>query len=135
MPLDGNISVDQMTASAKLLYLADFMETLSQEQVDLKTVHHSCGAAHCAWGWGEVIGLFPRPAVADEDDSIWANEMLSAEEGRSAILGLTFEQFRYCFGIGYQFRFLKRPYTPDDVARHLRETAATVSDDLPTGVA
>ncbi len=92
-------------------------------QVDLRSVHHSCGTAHCAWGWGEVIGLFPRSGEPEEDSG-WAAEMQSAEEGRSAILGLTDRQFRHCFGIGYQFRRLNRTYTPADVARHLRQTAA-----------
>ena len=75
-----------------------------------------------------MIGLFPRPenTAEDEDDAGWADEMSSAEEGRSNILGLTFEQFRYCFGMGYQFRALNRPYTPADVARHLRGTAAAL---------
>jgi hypothetical protein len=130
MPLDGNTSVDQMTAAAKLLHLADFMETLELEQVDLRTVHHPCGAAHCVWGWGEVIGLFPR-SDGSEDDSEWTNEMVSAEEGCSKILGLTYKQFRYCFGIGYQFRSLDRPYTPADVAHHLRDTAAELESDSP----
>ena len=128
MPRDGNIPVEQMTAAAKLLHLADFMETLELAQVDLRTVHHRCGAAHCAWGWGEVIGLFPR-SDGDEDDSEWTNEMLSAEQGCSKILGLSYQQFRHCFGIGYQFRLLNRPYTPADVARHLRHTAAALEQD------
>jgi hypothetical protein len=123
MPLDGKMPSDQMTAAAKLRQLADFLETLDTTQVDLRSVHHACGAAHCAWGWGEVIGVFSRTG-GTEDDSGWTAEMLSAEEGRSDILGLTDKQFRYCFGIGYQFRNLKRAYTPSDVARHLRETAA-----------
>ncbi len=129
MPLDGIFSVDQMTAAMKLRSLADFMETLEAGQVDLRTVHHPCGAAHCAWGWGEMIGLFPRPENIAEDDAGWADEMSSAEEGRSNILGLTFEQFRYCFGMGYQFRTLDRPYTPADVARHLRRTATAIEAD------
>jgi hypothetical protein len=123
MPLDGTTTIAEMTTSEKLRYLAEFMETLTLEQVDLKTVHHACGAAHCAWGWGEVIGLFPPAGDSDEDDTVWAEEMLSAKEGRSVILGLTDEQFRFCFGMGYQFRFLNRPYTPEDVARNLRDTA------------
>jgi len=123
MPLDGTTTIAEMTTSEKLRYLAEFMETLTLEQVDLKTVHHACGAAHCAWGWGEVIGLFPPAGDSDEDDAVWAEEMLSAKEGRSVILGLTDEQFRFCFGMGYQFRFLNRPYTPEDVARNLRDTA------------
>ncbi|MFT6582489.1 MAG: hypothetical protein ACKVKG_06925 [Alphaproteobacteria bacterium] len=123
MPLDGNTAIAQMTACEKLRHLAEFMETLTLDQVDLKTVHHACGAAHCAWGWGEVIGLFPPAADSDEDDMVWAEEMESAKEGRSAILGLSDEQFRFCFGMGYQFRFLNRPYTPEDVARNLRDTA------------
>ncbi|NKB55741.1 MAG: hypothetical protein GKS00_05335 [Alphaproteobacteria bacterium] len=128
MPRDGNIPVSQMTAAAKLLYLADFLETLEFGQVDMKTVHHACGTAHCAWGWGEEIGLFPQRDDTDgEDDAGWAQEMSSAEDGRSDILGLTDKQFRYCFGIGYQFRFLGHPYTPSDVARHLRETAAELA--------
>ena len=94
MPLDGKIPADQMTAAAKLLHLADFMATLENGQVDLRTVHHACGAAHCAWGWGEVIGLFPRSG-GPEDDSEWTSEMLSAEAGRSEILGLTYQQFRH----------------------------------------
>lgn len=128
MPLDGNIVADQMTATAKLLHLAEFMETLEVDQVDLRTVHHSCGAVHCAWGWGETIGLFPRPG-GDEDDAGWSEEMLSAEDGCSKILGLTYRQFRHCFGIGYQFRTLDRPYTPADVARHLRDTAAELGQE------
>ena len=122
MPLDGTIPANQVTAKAKLLLLADFMETLDVGQVDLRTVHHPCGAAHCAWGWGEVIGLFPQSSGI-EDDSEWADELLSAEVGCSKILGLTHQQFRHCFGIGYQFRSLGRPYLPADVARHLRQTA------------
>lgn len=125
MPLDGKTPTDQMAAAAKLLHLAEVMETLAVEQVDLRTVHHPCGAVHCAWGWGEVTGLFPRPD-GDEDDAGWAEEMLSAEDGCSKILGLSYQQFRYCFGIGYQFRSLDRPYTPADVARHLRDTAAAL---------
>ncbi len=133
MPLDGHVRADQMTAAVKLLHLADFMETLELGQVDLRTVHHSCGAVHCAWGWGEIIGLFPRSG-GNEDDSEWTDEMSSAEQGRSKILGLTYKQFRYCFGIGYQFRSLDRPYTPADVARHLRQTAAELANDgSPSG--
>ena len=125
MPRDGNIPTAQMTATAKLHHLADFMETLEHGQLDLRTVHHACGAAHCAWGWGETIGLFPlSTGEGEEDDAGWSREMLSAEEGCSAILGLTDKQFRACFGIGYQFRFLDRPYTPADVAQNLRQTAA-----------
>ncbi len=127
MPRDGNIPVEQMTAAAKLLHLAEFMETLEGGQLDLRSVHHSCGTAHCAWGWGEVIGLFPSSG-GDEDDAVWADEMLSAKDGRSRLLGLTDAQFRQCFGMGYQFRFLGRPYTPADVARNLRETAAALQD-------
>lgn len=130
MPLDGNIAADHMTAAAKLSHLAEYMETLETEQLDLRTVHHACGAAHCAWGWGEVIGLFPR-SHGDEDDTEWTREMESAQEGRSHILGLTYDQFRHCFGIGYQFRTLGRPYTPSDVARHLRETAAELTESQP----
>ena len=129
MPLDGNVPVHQMTAAVKLFRLADFMETLEQGQVDLRTVHHPCGASHCAWGWGELIGLFPR-SDGTEDDSEWTSEMLSADEGCSKILGLSYQQFRYCFGMGYQFRFLYRPYTPADVARHLRHTAAELENGV-----
>ena len=128
MPRDGHVQADQMTAPAKLLHLADYMETLELGQVDLRTVHHSCGTVHCAWGWGETIGLFPRSGGI-EDDSEWTNEMMSAEQGHSKILGLTYKQFRYCFGIGYQFRSLDRPYTPADLARHLRHTAAEMEAD------
>lgn len=123
MPRDGLIQNDQAAAVLTLRRLADFMETLDDSQLDLRTVHHPCGAAHCAWGWGETIGLFPK-SEDDEDDSGWTREMLSAEEGHSDLLGLTDKQFRYCFGIGYQFRALGRPYTPADVADHLRQTAA-----------
>lgn len=129
MPRDGTISSDHMTVIEKLQYLADFMETLDEGQLDLRSVHHACGTAHCAWGWGEVIGLFPR-AEGDEDDAVWADEMLSAKEGRSALLGLTDAQFRQCFGMGYQFRFLGRPYTPADVAENLRETASALQDGV-----
>ena len=122
MPLDGSIPANHLTAKGKLLFLADLMETLDVGQVDLRTVHHPCGAAHCAWGWGEVIGLFPQSSGI-EDDSEWADELSSAEVGCSKILGLTHQQFRHCFGIGYQFRSLGRPYLPADVARHLRQTA------------
>ena len=122
MPLDGSVPANQVTAKAKLLLLANFMEMLDVGQVDLRTVHHPCGAAHCAWGWGEVIGLFPQSSGI-EGDSEWAEEMASAEMGCSKILGLTYQQFRHCFGIGYQFRSLGRPYLPADVARHLRQIA------------
>jgi hypothetical protein len=133
MPRDGETPVEQMTAAAKLLHLAEYMETLDEGQLDLRTVHHACGTAHCAWGWGETIGLFPKP-VGDEDDAIWADEMQSAkEDGRSLILGLTDEQFRQCFGMGYQFRFLGRPYTPTDVAQNLRETAAALDVEAVKG--
>ena len=125
MPRDGNIPIDRMSAAEKLRHLADFMETLELGQLDLRTVHHACGAVHCAWGWGETIGLFPRStSEGEEDDAAWTREMLSAEEGCSTILGLTDKQFRSCFGIGYQFRSLNRPYTPADVAQNLRQTAA-----------
>ncbi len=127
MPRDGVVPVDELTVAEKLRHLAEFMESLEVEQLDLRSVHHSCGTAHCAWGWGEVIGLFPR-ANGDEDDAVWADEMLSAKEGRSILLGLTDAQFRQCFGMGYQFRFLGRPYTPTDVARNLRETATALQD-------
>lgn len=130
MPLDGNTPIDQISAAAKLRHLADFMETLENEQLDLRTVHHHCRAAHCVWGWGETIGVFPRPAgEAGDDDFRWTSEMLSAEEGCSILLGLNEKQFRYCFGIGYQFRSLDRPYTPADVARHLRQTAAELETE------
>ena len=131
MPRDGNLPMDRMTAAAKLLHLADFMDTLEPGLLDLRTVHHPCGSAHCAWGWGETIGLFPG-SVGDreEDDSVWEYERISAEQGCSAILGLDDRQFRHCFGIGYQFRKLGRPYTPADVARHLRETAAALENAL-----
>ncbi len=139
MPMDrpADLSIDHMTAAEKLLHLADYMETLELRQLDLRTVHHRCGAAHCAWGWGETIGLFLRSTgekdcgeEGDEDDAGWTREMLSAEDGGSTILGLTDKQFRTCFGIGYQFRFLNRPYTPADVARHLRQTAAELGTDI-----
>lgn len=130
MPRDGDIPADRMTAAEKLLFLAEFMDTLEPDLLDLRTVHHPCGTAHCAWGWGETIGLFPK-STASEDDSVWEAEMLSAAQGRSAILGLDEKQFRHCFGIGYQFRRLDRPYTPSDVARHLRETASVLEHPAP----
>ena len=128
MPRDGDARPDQMTAVEKLRGLAEFMVDLNADLLDLRTVHHSCGTAHCAWGWGEVIGMFPRSA-GDEDDSVWAAEMQSAKEGRSHVLGLTDAQFRHCFGMGYQFRKLGRPYTPADVARHMRETARELNGE------
>ena len=132
MPRDGNSASDEMTAAAKLRHLAEFMDTLELDQLDLRTVHHACGAAHCAWGWGETIGLFPRSLGAGEgDDAGWTREMESAEQGRSEILGLSDKQFRACFGIGYQFRFLGRPYTPPDVAHNLRHTAAELEVGAP----
>jgi hypothetical protein len=132
MPRDGSNISDHLTAAATLRELADFMETLDSDQLDLRTVHHACGAAHCAWGWGETIGLFPRVAdQGEEDDAGWTREMESAEEGRSALLGLTEKQFRTCFGIGYQFRRLGRPYTPADVAANLRLTATELETENP----
>ena len=128
MPKDGAITTDQMTAAAKLRALAEFMDDLDGDLLDLRTVHHACGTAHCAWGWGEVIGLFPKSEGA-EADSVWALEWDSAQDGQSHILGLTDAQFRHCFGMGYQFRKLGRPYTPADVARHLRETADQLESD------
>jgi hypothetical protein len=131
MPRDGNSAADQMTAAAKLRHLAEVMETLDVGQLDLRTVHHACGAAHCAWGWGETIGLFSKSVDdSEEDDAGWAREMESAEEGCSKILGLTEKQFRTCFGIGYQFRHLGRPYTPEDVAQNLRQTATELEEDI-----
>ena len=85
LPIDrpANLPIDRMTAAEKLLHLADFMETLELAQLDLRTVHHPCGAAHCAWGWGETIGLFPPSTgekdgeeEGDEDDAGWTREML-----------------------------------------------------------
>ena len=130
MPFDGKIDLTRMTAAEKLRHLADFMDTLEPDRLDLRTVHHPCGSAHCAWGWGETIGLFPKSA-AGEDDSVWEAEMLSAGQGRSMLLGLDEKQFRHCFGIGYQFRRLGRRYTPSDVARHLRETASVLETASP----
>ena len=60
MPKDGSIIIDQLSATTKLRTLADFMTDLDADLLDLRTVHHACGTAHCAWGWGEVIGLFPK---------------------------------------------------------------------------
>ena len=60
MPKDGTLTSDKMTAVAKLNALAEFMDDLDGDFLDLRTVHHACGTAHCAWGWGEVIGLFPK---------------------------------------------------------------------------
>lgn len=127
MPRDGSTPAEQ-TAAAKLLELAEFMDDLDGDLLDLRTVHHACGTAHCAWGWGEVIGLLPK-SDDDEADSVWAAELDSAQEGHSQLLGLDDVQFRRCFGMGYQFRKLGRPYTPADVARNLRETAAELSVD------
>ena len=127
MPRDGT-KPEERTAAAKLLELAEFMDDLDGDLLDLRTVHHACGTAHCAWGWGEVIGLFPKSGD-DEADSVWAAELDSAQEGHSQLLGLDDAQFRRCFGMGYQFRKLGRPYTPADVARNLRETAAELSAD------
>ena len=124
MPRDGTIEAEQ-TAAEKLLELAEFMDDLDSDLLDLRTVHHACGTAHCAWGWGEGIGLFPKSQGADED-SVWAAEWESAQDGCSRILGLSEAQFRHCFGMGYQFRKLGRPYTPADVARHLRDTASAL---------
>ena len=123
MPKDGSIIIDQLSAATKLRTLADFMTDLDADLLDLRTVHHACGTAHCAWGWGEVIGLFPKSNDGDEE-AVWAQEMESAAKGCSTILGLNDAQFRHCFGMGYQFRNLGREYKPDDVARHLRETAS-----------
>lgn len=123
MPFDGKARPDP---AETLLALADIMETLAADALDMRSVHHACGSAHCAWGWGEIVGLFPRPAAGEEDDAVWTREMETAQQGCSALLGLSEKQFRHCFGIGYQFRTLGRPYTPADVARHLRETAAAL---------
>ena len=123
MPKDGTLTSDKMTAVAKLNALAEFMDDRDGDFLDLRTVHHACGTAHCAWGWGEVIGLFPK-SEGMEVDSVWAAEWDSAQNGHSYILGLTEGQFRHCFGMGYQFRKLGRPYSPADVARHLRETVS-----------
>lgn len=123
MPRDGTTPPEIRMARAKLLELAEFMDDLGKDFLDLRTVHHACGTAHCAWGWGEVIGLFPK-SEDEEADSVWTAEMESAQEGHSHLLGLDDIQFRHCFGMGYQFRKLERPYTPADVARNLRATAS-----------
>lgn len=127
MPRDGTTPPEIRTTSAKLLELAEFMDDLDNDLLDLRTVHHACGTAHCAWGWGEVIGLFPK-SEDEEADSVWAAEMESAQDGHSHLLGLDDTQFRHCFGMGYQFRKLGRPYTPADVARSLRETVAELGN-------
>jgi hypothetical protein len=127
MPRDATTLPEIRTARAKLIELAEFMDELDNDLLDLRTVHHACGTAHCAWGWGEVIGLFPK-SEDEEADSVWAAEMESAQEGLSRLLGLNDTQFRRCFGMGYQFRKLGRPYTPADVARNLRATAAELSN-------
>ena len=46
MPFNRKIPATNMTAAAKLLYLAEFLETLELVQVDLRTVHHACGTVH-----------------------------------------------------------------------------------------
>ena len=86
MPLDGNVADDRRTAAEKLRLLAEFMETLAPDQLDLRTVHHSCGAAHCAWGWGEMIGLFPRP----EGEAAGSGRIIAAVARRHRML----ESFR-----------------------------------------
>jgi hypothetical protein len=48
VPFDGKIDPDRMTAAEKLCHLADFMDTLEPDLLDLRTVHHRCGSAHCA---------------------------------------------------------------------------------------
>lgn len=138
MPRDFDIAPSPTTAAERLLALADFMDDLDAGLLDMRTVHHSCGTVHCAWGWGEQIGLFPRADKSDDEsdnDAVWTREMETAEEGRSEMLGLDRGQFRHCFGLGYQFRTLGRPYTPQDVARHLRETAAELSSSSETDIA
>lgn len=119
------------TPAAKLRHLADFLEEVDPDNLDLRTVHHACGSAHCAWGWGEVIGLFPKPPAGMDDDSVWDAERESAAAGRSQLLSLSDAQFRRCFGMGYQFRHLDRPYTPADVAGNLRDVADELAETAP----
>ena len=105
------------TTAGKLRYLADFMETLKPEQVRMRVVHTVCGTAHCAYGWGEVIGLI-------DIDPSWQTGCISPQVIRG--LGLNSEQWMHAFGDGTQFAYLPRAYTLADVARHLREGAAEV---------
>ncbi len=105
----------------KLRALADFMETLPPEKVNMGHVH--CGTAHCAWGWADLLGMVPSGDAFD----LWRDEMAASRVCVSPIFGFrSLDRFIYCFGSGRQFDYLNRPYTPADVARHLRETA----DDL-----
>ncbi len=125
MPFDGKIAdyLDPKTFSPikKLEHLANFMETLEEEQVIMEQVH--CGSSHCAWGWGEMIGLFDK----DNGNNIGSNsyniEDASSQCGHSNVLGLSESQFKYCFGSGSQLHYLRRQPLIHDVARHLRNTA------------
>lgn len=100
------------TTAEKFYILADVIESKPPCRVNMLDWHSECGTAHCAFGWGEVIGLFPRFETTDERFDYMQND-----------LGLTWGQSDHCFGSGSQFLYLNRHYTPADVARHLRETA------------
>lgn len=117
MPFDAidysKIDYSTFTPAEKLRVLADFIETLPAKAVDMHDYH--CGTAACALGWAERIGMI---ASAER-------EHISCD-----VFGLyRYEQIMHAFGCGEQFHYLNRPYTPADVARHLRETAAELEAD------
>ena len=143
MPFDGNPTnftaspeaLQALSPAAKLLYLAKFMEGLRPEQIDMQHVHSDCNTAHCAWGWGEEIGMI---SLAPErygqySPSSYCSESDSAESKCSIIFELNKRQFIHAFGPGHQFgqdsEGNSNPYTPADVARHLREVAAELGHD------
>lgn len=110
---------DLDTAWGFLRHLADIVESKVPEKVFMEAFHKSCGTAHCAWGWAEITPEL-RARMSDKSTSY-----MKLYYWRMST-GLTPEEADYCFGSGYQFAYLRRPYTPADVARHLREVADAV---------
>ncbi len=113
-----------MKTSKKLNILADFLATVDEEKLIMINVHNLCGTAHCAWGWGEVLELFPRgkPTGGLIDGVPWFNTW-DKYDIYGDVLGLSERQNDYCFGFGSQFDYLDRKWTREDVVRHLLETA------------
>ena len=113
---------DLDTYWGRLRHLADFIETLPPEKVDMGDYY--CGTAACALGWASRMPEFQTRGMPPNVDASTTTDTEFFGLGALAVGSPAF----FCFGTGSQFRYLGRPYTPADVARHLRETA----DELET---
>lgn len=125
MPFDAHFDYSTLTGSEKIRALADYIEMLPAEKLDMLNVYHKCGTPSCAWGHGEALGIIPDTHGGGWTHSVaWTLEQRGAGNGRSPVFGFqTLDAFNHCFGSGHQFDYLGRPYASADVARHLREAA------------